>query len=97
MVLPSRVPMNPPAPAPVPPADDLDLEGPIASRAREKLAHNNSGLNASWGNARKPASIHEDGWDSAPSNSRKPASVHDDGWLSAPSPQPTVCFSFIAH
>ncbi len=41
MVLPPRAPMD------APPDDDLDLEGPIASRAREKLAHDNSGLNAS--------------------------------------------------
>ncbi len=92
MVLPSRAPMSTSssAPAPAPPDDDLDLECPIASRAREKLAHDNSGLNASWGNTRKPASVHDDGWGSAPINSRKPASVHDDGWLSAPSPQPTM-------
>jgi hypothetical protein len=53
VVLPSRTPMSAPAPAPAPPDDDLDLEGPIASRAREKLAHDNSGLNASWGNTKK--------------------------------------------
>ncbi len=71
-------------------AYDLDHEGPIASLAREKLAHDNSGLNASWGNAKRPASINDDGWGSAPSNAKKPASVHNDGWLSAPSPQPTM-------
>jgi hypothetical protein len=92
MVLPSRAPMSTSssAPAPAPPDDELDLESPIASRAREKLAHDNSGLNASWGTTRKPASVHDDGWGSAPVNSRKTASNHDDGWLPAPSPQPTM-------
>ncbi len=65
---------------------DLDLEGPVESLAREKLAHDNSGLNASWGNYRKPAPVHYDGWGSTPGNVRKPASIHDDGNLPSPSP-----------
>ncbi len=93
MVLPSRAAMNAPPLAPSAPADVLDLpegwEFAAETRAREKLAHDNSGLNASWGNARKPASVHDDGWGSAPSNSRKLASVHD-GWGCAPSPAPTM-------
>jgi hypothetical protein len=84
MVLPSGGPTSAHASSSI--GDDLDLEGPLESLAREKLAHDNSGLNASWGNFRKPESVHDDGWGSTPGNIRKPASIHDDSNLPAPSP-----------
>ena len=84
MVLPSGGPTSAHASSSI--EDDLDLEGPLESLAREKLAHDNSSLNASWGNFRKPESVHDDGWGSTPGNIRKPASIHDDGNLPAPSP-----------
>ncbi len=84
MVLPPGGPTSAQASSSI--GDDIDLEGPIESLAREKLAHDNSGINASWGNFRKPEAVHDDGWGSTPGNIRKPASIHDDGNLPASSP-----------